>query len=676
MEIRGPKNHVGSEWDDWDDATESEEAFVLVDHQHAPPEPNADFEVDNDDADGFVLTASNEASSKSEGGPPSGTSIINQEESSAIEESSLKINHNNGEDDSPPVENKGFEFHFQVVGTLLFVLILVIGEIFHSFHSMHDAPGNLESSQYAGPEGPNIEFPSLTELLQMMDELEQGNKPPPTQVPSSAVSIDREDFETLKALAAPPPDIKPLSYRIEEVMPIPVPAKSSGFSAEYAGAPLLLPARPSPLMLGSQVAHQSVEYGAGEWINARRPIVSTSSSGPIPSKGYILADLEASPKAPLPAVHQEPQIPARALIPFATPRSPQLASSSQDAPMREVRVEGPTFNDTTVSPSLNNSISTSASSVLVKATGPTVFVGHKIESREDYKAVLKVYERVFVMFTKGQTIDPVWSALAVRVLQEKPSVKVAAVDCSALPGLCRELRISVFPTTYLFGNNRRETVSIKNGLASVDILMRFLERNHASSSIEPPAPPPKLIKKETPDKALTPKNFDNYVQKHNRVFVAFYHPKNPDEESFTPMWNDFTLDVKSQKLPLKPAHVDCTLYSDFCTNQGIRHFPSLRWFDHGKPVYPDNADKRTFKHLIMFARSMLRQCSDNAEQVKASSTALSVSANGDDGKAVTEVDTPGSTKKPRRSRKQHVPAKPRRAGASREEEKSSAGDEL
>ena len=326
--------------------------------------------------------------------------------------------------------------------------------------------------------------------------------------------------------------------------------------------------------------------------------------------------------------------------------------------MRRFCVESsPTFNATVIS--LNNNLSSTSTSVVVESAGSTVFVGHRVESKEDYATIVTVYKQVFIMFTQGQMVDPVWSKLAVRVMQEKPSVMVAAVDCSQLVELCEEMHIAVFPTTFLLGNNRREVVSIDFGRKSVDVLMHFLERSR-SRFADP-------VERVTRENALTPHAYTNFIQKYDSVFVAFYRRENPADAFFAPLWNTFVLDVKSEKLPLQPATVDCTIYSSFCSKQGIKYFPSLRWFDQGKPVYPDNADQGTFQRLTRFAKSMLRRTMKEKQGSAASSTSIGTVDGGDGAKVVTApASLEGHDKKPPRRARKNVPPKPPRAATRRE----------
>jgi len=443
-----------------------------------------------------------------------------------------------GEDDPSSMiveDGKGFEFNFQVVGILCFVFLVVIGEIFHVYLHLPVKP-TIDKEEY-------IWSPELC-----AEEMGRATQQRPVEFPSPAWIDDYENFdsyELLKSQAASPPDIKPSSYRIEAIMPIPSPKSSN----QDHGPPLMLPARSSTLLLGSQAAHQGVALGAGELL-IHRPVVASSVSGPIPSKGYILSDFESAPKA-LP-VHTHDDIPARSLIPFATPRKLQRYSS-QDTPMASKPCsEGPTFNETVSSGNDNSTFSPAA--ILV------------------------------------------------------------------------------------------ETKNVQN----------------EDARIKAPAPAAKARKF-----ALTPSTFDKFVRKNDCAFVAFYHASsNPNEAYFTPLWKEFALDVREHALPLAPAFVDCDRYEALCQEQGIRHYPTLRWFNSGKPVFPDNADPRTFPHLIVFAKySILRQEQANAAdetKVKQPPSSAVVDAMDASAKGVVVAARGQGAKKARRARKQ-VPAKPRKA---------------
>ena len=640
MEIRGPKNDASWEWDDWVDADEPEEGepFVLV---APPPAPSNENNNDAEDSsDGFVVT--NETESENLGA----TSDPQGEENKTKEDTS----HQNDKDgDTVDLIDRRPQFF----GALSIILLLLISEVFHVF-------------VYLPPKA-SIESKSVDELDASLFRYVIVSETP-AQTPTPAWSVDCEDFESLKNLAAPPPDVKPTSFRINEVVPIPSPRTSS---SNEQGMPLMLPARASPLLLGSnQVEHQNL----GD-ILTHRPVVVASSSGPIPSKGYILAEYDEHVSKAFPVQQQEPQqIPARALIPFAPPRASNQQDISREVPMPKRRVvEGPIYNET-----VSSNSTSSSSAVLFEANGSTVFIGqhHRVQSTTDYVTFIKENKQIFMVFSNAPTVvDPLWTELAVRVHQEKPSVRVASVDCTALAGLCRDLRISDFPTTFFVGNHGRETIRIKNENISLDRLMEYLEPAAGGRNliIQPenrikPSTPLKIEKSRENDNymskerklrdqrndasvSLTPSTFVEFVQKQDRVFVAFYHPSDPEEEQFTPLWDDFALHVVDQGLPLRAATVDCGLYSSFCKEQRIRHFPILRWYDHGERVTADNADKGTFKHLIMFAKSMLRQTGEKAARMNADAVV----------EATHRVDqSQVAFKKARRSRKAHPTVQPLR----------------
>jgi len=609
MEIRGPKNDASSEWDDWVDADEPEEgeSFVLVAPPSAPSNENNNDAEDSSD----VLVVTNDTEFENLGA----TSAPQGEENKTKEDTSHQI-----DEDGDTIEL--IDRRPQFFGALSIILLLLISEVFHVF--VYLPPKDLIESKSTDELDASL-FPYV-----IVSET-------PAQTPTPAWSVDCEDFESLKNLAAPPPDVKPTSFRINEVVPIPSPATSS--SNEH-GMPLMLPARASPfLLLGSnQVEHQNF----GDILN-HRPVVVASSSGPIPSKGYILAEFDDHVFKAFPVQEQEPQqIPARALIPFAPPRESNQRDVSREVPMPKRRVvEGPIYDET-----VSSNRTSSSPTVSLETNGSTVFIGHhnRVQSAEDYVTIIKENKQIFVVLSDAPTVvESLWSELAKRVHQEKPSVRVASVDCTALAGLCRDLRISDFPTAFFIGNHGRETIRIKNENMRVDRLMKYLESAAESSNliIQPenrikPSTPLKIEKSRENDNhmskerklrdprnnasvSLTPSTFVEFVQKHDRVFVAFYHPSDPEEEQFTPLWDDFALNVVDQGLPLRAATVDCGLYSSFCKEQRIRHFPILRWYDHGERVAADNADKGTFKHLIMFAKSMLRQMEKKAARMNADS---------------------------------------------------------
>ena len=101
---------------------------------------------------------------------------------------------------------------------------------------------------------------------------------------------------------------------------------------------------------------------------------------------------------------------------------------------------------------------------------------------------------------------------------------------------------------------------------------------------------------------LSDSTFERVINSHDYVFVDFLAPWSVWDQRLAPIWEDFALAVRNQGHPLVVAKIDCTKFDDFCREQKIMAFPTLRFYQHGVAVRPDYKMDRTVRAFMHYAR--------------------------------------------------------------------------
>jgi len=107
---------------------------------------------------------------------------------------------------------------------------------------------------------------------------------------------------------------------------------------------------------------------------------------------------------------------------------------------------------------------------------------------------------------------------------------------------------------------------------------------------------------------LTQENFLPALEATTFSFVDFYAPWCIWCQRLAPTWELFAEDVEAKKDTMVTVFkVDCVEQRDLCNEHGIQSFPTLRFFDKSKPVFPDYMGDRTQAALLEFIRMMARR---------------------------------------------------------------------
>jgi protein disulfide-isomerase-like protein len=100
-------------------------------------------------------------------------------------------------------------------------------------------------------------------------------------------------------------------------------------------------------------------------------------------------------------------------------------------------------------------------------------------------------------------------------------------------------------------------------------------------------------------------NFDAWVSENEMSFIDFYAPWCVWCQRLAPTWEKFAQESKSLNMPVGVGKVDCMVEADLCRIQKIMAFPTIRWYDSGKPISPDYKMDRTVTALKGFAKRKL-----------------------------------------------------------------------
>lgn len=100
---------------------------------------------------------------------------------------------------------------------------------------------------------------------------------------------------------------------------------------------------------------------------------------------------------------------------------------------------------------------------------------------------------------------------------------------------------------------------------------------------------------------LNSRDFDRFLGHHNRVFVDFFAPWCIWCQRLHPTWEKFAEAVAAEKLDLKVVSVNCVEEPGLCKKMRVMAFPTLRWYDRGKPNMDYSMD-RTVSSLLEFSK--------------------------------------------------------------------------
>jgi thioredoxin domain-containing protein 5 len=204
-------------------------------------------------------------------------------------------------------------------------------------------------------------------------------------------------------------------------------------------------------------------------------------------------------------------------------------------------------------------------------------------------------------------LAPTWDHLAKEL---KGKANIAKVDCTATGDLCSNNGVRGFPTIKLFSAG--EEVEKYAGSRDTDAFVTYMkEKGMIEQSVQvnamgaaPNQPAKKPSKPAEEKKEEGPTNIvvlgDDYADKTKEGlwFVKFYAPWCGHCKRLAPTWEE--LATKYNKVSNgNVAKVDCTVHSEVCKGQGVRGYPTLKFFKDGEEVaYAGGRDMASFDKFL------------------------------------------------------------------------------
>lgn len=101
-------------------------------------------------------------------------------------------------------------------------------------------------------------------------------------------------------------------------------------------------------------------------------------------------------------------------------------------------------------------------------------------------------------------------------------------------------------------------------------------------------------------------DFKQFIQSNDMVFVNFFAPWCVWCQRFHPIWEMFAEELEKEEMPVKAVNVNCVEHGNLCRELRVMAFPSIRWYQNGRPVQPDYKQDRTVKALINHSKRKLQ----------------------------------------------------------------------
>lgn len=208
----------------------------------------------------------------------------------------------------------------------------------------------------------------------------------------------------------------------------------------------------------------------------------------------------------------------------------------------------------------------------------------------------------FVMFYAPwcghcQRLAPTWEQLAEMLNEDDTNIRIAKVDCTTDAKVCSDQDVTGYPTLKFFKVGEKEGVKFK-GTRDLPTLTNFINEQLRQGD---DAPPSIVTKQENPPKELNEENFESTIEK-GKTFVKFYAPWCGHCQRLASTWLNLAKDMEFNE-EITIAKIDCTEFRGICSNQDVKGYPTLLWFENGQKIGKYSGD-RTLEDLKNYINQM------------------------------------------------------------------------
>ncbi|GJJ07807.1 hypothetical protein Clacol_002012 [Clathrus columnatus] len=193
---------------------------------------------------------------------------------------------------------------------------------------------------------------------------------------------------------------------------------------------------------------------------------------------------------------------------------------------------------------------------------------------------------------------PTWERLvAYTNTQQNPGISLAKVNCLAQGDLCKEQNIAGYPSLLIYedGLKTREFTEERE----YERLTMFI---NAHAKTPPPPPPAAPRYSPNPGGDVLSLDFKSFYSAINDgpIFVKFFAPWCGHCKKLAPIWNQFALEMKGR---VTVAEVNCDEQKALCKMQGIKGYPTIFFYQHGRTT--EFSGGRKLEALKSFADAAL-----------------------------------------------------------------------
>ena len=223
---------------------------------------------------------------------------------------------------------------------------------------------------------------------------------------------------------------------------------------------------------------------------------------------------------------------------------------------------------------------------------------------ENFTSYLAAHDNTFIHFHApwspcSQEMVPIWNNLQdeKRFHRDLRFMKVASVDCSQEPNLCRQQTVFSFPTLRWYYRNMLVSQVELEGHRDAEALIGFAL---ARTNIRTRSPwghadafAPCTTTMETECSSLpvysTRDGLDTVLSSLQTTFVVVTASDNSSSRFLARAWNYQDWTSRISGIPARVIVYDCLDENELCAENGIKEedIPTMLWFNHGTFEVPD-----------------------------------------------------------------------------------------